>query len=82
MKQLYTYKCLECGMIFRTDNPEQKVCSDCLKYRQPCKRYKKKEKAMSLLECAAFIEKYNREHKTHYTYGTFPKHLYKEWKHE
>lgn len=34
-KQLYTYKCPDCKKTFRTDDPEQKVCSDCLKYRQP-----------------------------------------------
>lgn len=76
--ELYTFKCLDCSKTFRTDNPEQKVCSDCEKYRKPRQKYRKKEKAMSLSECAAIIEKYNREHKTCYTYGTFPKCLLKE----
>ena len=77
-KELYTHKCTECFKVFSTDNPEQKICPDCLQYRKPCKKYRKKEKAMSILECTAIIEKYNREHKTCYTYGTFPKHLLKE----
>ena len=77
-KELYTYKCPDCNKTFRTDDPKKKVCSDCLKYRKPCKKYRKKEIPLSLSECAAIIEKYNREHKTCYTYGTFPKHLLKE----
>ena len=34
-KDLYTYICLDCKKTFRTDNPDQKVCPTCLKYRQP-----------------------------------------------
>lgn len=34
-KQLYTYKCPDCKKTFRTEDPSQRVCSECQKYRQP-----------------------------------------------
>ena len=35
MKELFTVKCPDCSQVFRTNNPEQKVCPKCMKYRQP-----------------------------------------------
>lgn len=45
------------------------------------KKPKEKEKpktrpGLSLIEATRLIERYNREHKTNYTYGTFPKKLF------
>ena len=53
------------------------------RFKEGNKKPKKKEKPktkprLSLIEATRLIEKYNREHKTCYTYGTFPKHLLKE----
>ena len=72
MKQLYTYKCLECGMIFRTDDPEQKVCSDCLKYRQPYHKTRKpntKPKIPTFAEILHIAEVYNKIHHKYLHYG-------------
>ena len=88
-KNLYERTCTKCNKVFRTDKKTASVCPSCQKaefksYRREAEeksKRKTKEKTLSLRECAAIIEKYNREHKTCYTYGTFPKHLLKEEQH-
>ena len=49
---LYTYKCPDCKKVFRTDNPEQKICSECQKYRQPNHKARKKNTKQKVLTFA------------------------------
>ena len=54
-KTLYTYKCPDCKKVFRTDNPEEKVCPTCQKYRQPNHTYHKKIKKKKILTLAEIM---------------------------
>ena len=70
--ELYTYKCLECKKIFRTDDPEQKVCPVCQKYRQPNHSYrtkKSKPKILTFAEISHIAEAYNKIHHKFLHYG-------------
>lgn len=49
-KTLYTYKCPDCKKTFRTDNPDQKVCSTCQELR--CPHHKKKKPVKKILTFA------------------------------
>ena len=69
---LYEYKCLDCHKIFRTDDPNQKVCSDCLKYRQPNHKSRKKrskQKPLSFAQILHIAEVYNKIHHKYIHYG-------------
>ena len=70
-KELYTHKCLDCKKIFRTDNPEQRVCSSCLKHRQPNhkSRKKKTKKILTFAEISHIAEVYNKVHRKYLHYG-------------
>ena len=70
-KQLYTYTCPRCKKIFRTDDPEQKVCSDCLKYSSPHQTKKKKSKInpLTFAEILHIAEVYNKIHHKYLHYG-------------
>ena len=70
-KEIYTYKCLDCHKTFRTDNPEQRICSDCQKYRQPCRKHRKKknQKALTFAEILHIAEVYNKIHHKYLHYG-------------
>ena len=69
-KELYIFKCPECNKTFKTDNPNQRVCSECLKYRKPCKKYrKKKKKILSFAEISHIAEVYNKIHHKYLHYG-------------
>ena len=70
--------------MFRTDRPRVILCPSCKaaakkkekqKERKLAKKYRAEKKQtvvdIPLLELTAIIERYNREHKTHYTYGQF-----------
>ena len=71
-KQLYTYKCLECKKTFRTDNPEQKVCPDCLKFRQPHHKSRKNKavkKPLTFAQISHISEVYFKIHHKYLHYG-------------
>ena len=83
-KELYNKVCCKCKKVFRTDKQRVTICPSCKverkkaenkKQQEIYKKPKKKAKIypvdIPLLEYTAIIEKYNREHKTHYTYGQF-----------
>ncbi len=69
---LYTYKCPDCKKTFRTDNPEQKICSDCLKYRQPhhkSRKNKTKPKILTFAEILHIIDVYYKIKHKYIHYG-------------
>lgn len=71
-KELYTYKCPDCKKTFRTDDPEQKVCSGCLKFRQPHHKrrtQKTKPKPLAFAEISHIAEVYNKIHHKYLHYG-------------
>lgn len=70
--QLYTNKCPRCRKIFRTDNPEQQICSDCLKHGQPHHKSRKKKtkpKILTFAEILHIAEVYNKVHHRYLHYG-------------
>ena len=76
-KQLYTYTCPRCRKIFRTDDPEQKVCSDCLKYSSPHQNKKKPKKYVpTFAEIAHIAEVYDKIHHKYLHYGEIEKLIY------
>lgn len=68
-KELYVFVCPDCNKKFRTDDPDQKVCSDCLKYRQPHKPRKQKKKILTFAEILHIAEIYYKIHGTYLHYG-------------
>lgn len=69
-KELYTYTCSECNKTFRTTDPDQKVCSECLKHRQPHrKRGKKKKKLLGFAEILHIAEVYRKVNGKYIHYG-------------
>ena len=69
-KQLYTYICPDCNRFFRTDNPKQKICSECLKYRQPHQSRKKNhKKILTLAEILHIANIYYKHHHKYISYG-------------
>ena len=69
--ELYTYKCLDCSKVFRTNNPEQKNCSSCLKYRQPNRKSRKKKikKPLTFAEILHIGNVYYKIHHQYLHYG-------------
>ena len=65
--ELYTYKCPDCSKVFRTDNPEQKICPVCLKYRKP--RKKPRKKPLTFAQILHIAEVYNKIHHKYLHYG-------------
>ena len=81
-EDLFEHNCVHCGKLFRNDKKYGTVCPDCTRERkrEQNRSYKaaarereknKQSPAITILEMARKIEKYNREHKTNYTYGQF-----------
>ena len=71
-KILYTYKCLDCKKTFRTDDPEQKVCPTCLKYRQPhhkSRQNKTPKKPLTFAEITHITNIYYKIHHKYLHYG-------------
>ena len=55
--ELYIRSCAECHKIFRTDDPDQKLCPDCLKFRGPhLSRRKKSRKKKAPKKILTFAE--------------------------
>jgi hypothetical protein len=75
-KKLYVFKCAECYKEFRTDNPEEKVCPTCYKYRQPhLKRHTKKhnKKILTFAEISHIADVYNKVNHKYLHYGDIVK---------
>lgn len=86
-KTLYTLKCKGCGELFEWTSKNKRVCPTCDEIREERKKERKREKYrsvklekakqkktsidFSITELVRIMEKYNREHKTKYTYGQF-----------
>lgn len=70
-KELYTYRCPDCGKTFRTDDPKQKVCPSCLKFRKPRLKHRKKKskKVLTFAEISHIAEVYNKIHHKYLHYG-------------
>lgn len=69
-KELFTYKCLRCHKFFRTDNPEQRVCSDCLKHSRPHQpKRAKKSTPLTFAEISHIAEVYDKIHHKYLHYG-------------
>lgn len=71
-KELYTRKCPDCNKTFRTDDPKQKCCSTCQKYRKPCLKHRKPQidkKPLTIAEISHIAEVYYRVHHKYLKYG-------------
>ena len=71
-KELYTYTCPRCNKVFRTDDPDQKVCSECLEHSQPhhkTLRKNTKSKALTFAQISHISEVYNKIHHKYLHYG-------------
>lgn len=70
-KEVYTYKCIDCRKTFRTDDPNQRVCPKCQKYRKPCRKHRKKKTPTKLTfaEILHIAEVYNKVHNKYLHYG-------------
>ena len=72
-KELYTYKCPDCKKVFRTDNPEEKVCQSCQKLRKPFNKSRKNKKVekkpLTFAEISHIAEVYNRVNGRYPHYG-------------
>ena len=71
-KQLYTYTCPRCKKVFRTDNPEQKICSDCSKHGQPfhkARKKKPKKHVLTFAEISHIVKVYDKIHHKFLHYG-------------
>lgn len=69
---LYDCKCPDCKKIFRTDNPEQRICSTCLKLRKPRGRKRKNKstkKPLTFAEILHIAEVYRKIHHKYLSYG-------------
>ncbi len=67
---IYTFNCSDCGKTFRTDDPQQTLCPDCLKYRNSRKRKKKKKKKiLTFAEILHIAEIYNKVNGKYLHYG-------------
>jgi hypothetical protein len=72
MKELYTYKCPDCKKTFRTEDPKQRVCSECQKYRQPHHTYggkKAKPKVLTFADISHITNVYYKIHGKYLHYG-------------
>ena len=71
-KELYTNKCQRCNKVFRTDDPEQHICLDCLKHGQPHHKTRTKNNKPAILtfaEISHIAEVYNKIHHKYLHYG-------------
>ena len=68
---LYAFKCIECYRVFKTNNPKEKLCPDCVKFRQPRRRkYKKtKKKILTLPEILHIANVYYKTNHKYLHYG-------------
>ena len=74
-------QCVDCPAIFTAYNSNALRCPECREaaklkqqrqhYRQEAEVKRKKYPKMSIKEVLIALEKYNREHKTHLSYGQF-----------
>lgn len=71
-KKAYNYKTQRQSYIFhkKKENPDYIPKEEKVQFAD--KKKKKRKKPKSISQCIAIIEKYNREHGQHYTYGKFP----------
>ena len=69
--ELYTLSCAECHKVFRTDDPNQRVCPECLRYRRPCKRPPKKQtkELLTFAQISHIAEVYKKIHHKYLKYG-------------
>lgn len=70
--QLYTYKCPRCLKVFRTDDPDTKVCQSCKKYESPHRNKKKKKKVikpLSFSDISYIIKVYEKRTGKYLHYG-------------
>lgn len=70
-KELYTYTCSDCRKVFRTDDPEQRICPSCQKYRKPRNKSRKKKtkKPLTFAQILHIAEVYNKIHHKYLHYG-------------
>ena len=69
-KELFTCKCPRCKKVFRTDNPEQHICSDCLKHSKPHnKKRTKKTKILTFAQISHIAEVYCKVNGKYLHYG-------------
>ncbi len=90
MNELYTLKCQECKLTFKTDKKLQRLCPGCRKRLLREKRLleninnKKPSKTkaspgiprLSIKQVCKILRKYNKSHNTKYTYGQFVNLIY------
>ena len=74
-KELYVFKCADCHKAFRTDDPNQRICPTCQKYRKPCQttRKKRKYKSPSIYEIIRISEIYSKVKGKYIHYGDMVK---------
>ena len=83
-RQLIEVTCIDCGCSFMAGSKAAKRCPECnLKHRKNQKQgyaedfkstrkvRKKKQKPKSITQVLRELEVYNKEHKTHLSYGKF-----------
>jgi uncharacterized Zn ribbon protein len=71
-KNLYVRKCPNCQKEFRANDPEQKVCYECQRYKQPHRPRKKKKSSTKILTFAEILhiaEVYNKVNGKYLHYG-------------
>ncbi len=71
-KELYTYKCPDCHKTFRTDNPEEKICVSCQKFRKPRGKHRKKkptQKVLTFAEISHIADVYSKINHKYLHYG-------------
>lgn len=69
-KELYVFKCRDCNMTFRTDNPKQKLCPTCKELRCPHNRPKKPvKKILTFAEILHMIDIYHKLKHKYLSYG-------------
>lgn len=69
-KELYVFKCKDCNMTFRTDNPKQKLCPTCQELRSPHNRPKKQpKKILTFADISHITNVYYKIHHKYLHYG-------------
>lgn len=71
-EEIYTLKCAECHRVFRSNNAQETLCPDCIKYKQPRKRGRKKKppkKVLTFAEILHIAEVYNKVNHKYLHYG-------------
>ena len=67
-----TYKCQRCHKIFKTDDPEQHICPECLKFGQPHHKTRSKNtkpKILTFAEISHISDIYYKIHHKVLHYG-------------